>query len=96
MRLTQRQIGVILAAVRSQTESTARAILYGSRLDDNARGGDIDLLVESECDLLPIQRAKLKLDLEAVLGLPVDILALKRGTQPTAFQRIALARGVAL
>lgn len=96
MRLTQSQIDAILATVRSETESTARAILFGSRLNDSMRGGDIDLLVESQRELLPIQRAKIKMELEALLGICVDIIALTRGTPPTAFQRIAIARGVAL
>ncbi len=96
MRLTQRQIEIILATVRSATESTARTVLFGSRLDDGLRGGDVDLLIESELDISLMQRASIKLELEAILGLPVDILALKRGEQPSAFQRIALAKGVAL
>ena len=96
MRLTRSQIDAIVAVVRAEAESTARAVVYGSRLDDNARGGDVDLLIESDIDQSPIQRAKIKVDLEAILGLPVDVLVLKRGTPPTAFQRIALARGVAL
>lgn len=96
MRLTQSQINTILTTVRSETESTARTILFGSRLNDNMRGGDIDLLVESQHELLPMQRAKIKMELEALLGIPVDILTLTSGTPPTAFQRIALARGVAL
>lgn len=96
MRLTQSQIDTILTTVRSETESTARTILFGSRLNDNMRGGDIDLLVESQHELLPMQRAKIKMELEALLGIPVDILTLTSGTPPTAFQRIALARGVAL
>ena len=96
MRLTQSQIDTILTTVRSETESTARTILFGSRLNDNMRGGEIDLLVESQRELLPMQRAKIKMELEALLGIPVDILTLTNGTLPTAFQRIALACGVAL
>lgn len=70
--------------------------MFGSRLDDGARGGDIDLLVESEDDLSPLQRASLKLAIEARIGLPADVLSIKRGDPPTAFQQIALAKGVEL
>jgi len=96
MRLTQNQIDTILATVRAEAALATRTILFGSRLNDNLRGGDIDLLVESQCELLPMQRAKIKMLLEAQLGIPVDIISLTSGTPPSAFQRIALARGVAL
>lgn len=96
MRLTQSQINAILAAIHSEAGAAARVILFGSRLDDNAHGGDVDLLVESERGLLPLQRARLKMSLEDQLHLSVDILAKKHDAQPTAFQRIALAQGVEL
>lgn len=96
MRLTQNQINTILAAIHAEAGAAARVVLYGSRLDDRARGGDVDLLVESERGLLPLQRARLKISLEDRLQLPVDILAKKHDAQPTAFQRIALARGIEL
>ena len=96
MRLTPPQIETILAAIHSEAGAESRAILYGSRLDDQARGGDIDLLVECDHGLLPLQRAKLKIAIEARLGLPVDIQVLNRGAPPTAFQAIALSRGIEL
>ena len=46
MRLTPNQRSTILAAVRRQ-DPEARIILFGSRADDRAKGGDIDLLVIS-------------------------------------------------
>lgn len=47
MRLTSSQREAILDAVRRQ-DPEARVILFGSRADDRAKGGDIDLLVISE------------------------------------------------
>lgn len=42
------------------------------------------------------QRAELKLMLEAALQIPMDVLSYRLGTQPSAFQAIALARAMAL
>ena len=96
MRLTAEQIETIRQTVAGILGQDARVILFGSRLNDNARGGDVDLLVE--CDELPdlMQRSRIKLALESSLSLPVDVEAIKRGGVPTAFQRIALATGIPL
>ena len=51
MRLTQRQRRVIQQAARRAFGPDVRIKLFGSRLDDQARGGDFDLHVEtSEAD----------------------------------------------
>lgn len=46
MRLSPRQINVVQHAVSELAGKDAIVRLFGSRTDDNARGGDIDLLVE--------------------------------------------------
>ncbi len=46
MRLSDADIAVIRALVRTRFGQDSRIWLFGSRLDDNARGGDIDLYVE--------------------------------------------------
>jgi len=47
MRLNPSQTDVILKAVRRQ-DPAAEIILFGSRANDRAKGGDIDLLVVSD------------------------------------------------
>jgi predicted nucleotidyltransferase len=47
MRLTPQQKTAILAAV-GRMDPEARIILFGSRVDDRAKGGDIDLLIVSD------------------------------------------------
>ena len=47
VRLTLHQKDAILAAVGRQ-DPDARVILFGSRADDRAKGGDIDLLIVSD------------------------------------------------
>lgn len=46
MRLTPDQIAQIRRIVAEQAGNDACVRLFGSRVDDHARGGDVDLLVE--------------------------------------------------
>ncbi len=46
MRLTEAQIRAIRRLSRETAGEAAVVRLFGSRLDDDARGGDIDLLIE--------------------------------------------------
>lgn len=45
MRITEFEVSVIKAALLSKFSSVSQILLFGSRTDDNKRGGDIDLLV---------------------------------------------------
>jgi predicted nucleotidyltransferase len=46
MRLSERDAATILSIVREEIGTNARARVFGSRLHDDIRGGDLDLLVE--------------------------------------------------
>jgi hypothetical protein len=46
MRLSQSELTAIIESVDAYVHSAARLLLYGSRVDDSKRGGDIDLLLE--------------------------------------------------
>jgi predicted nucleotidyltransferase len=46
MRLTDTQVRIIKARAADCFGSNAKIWLFGSRVDDEARGGDIDLYVE--------------------------------------------------
>lgn len=46
MRLTSEQIAAVKAAAAEYFGSDAAVLLYGSRTDVDARGGDIDLYIE--------------------------------------------------
>lgn len=96
MRLTRTQIETILRAVGRMAGSGVRVMLFGSRLDDAARGGDLDLLIEAERRPTLIQQSGIKSELEAALAMPVDIVTISSGAAPTPFQGIALARAVEL
>lgn len=99
MRLTSEQI----AAIREETGlvfgSGAMVRLFGSRVDDTARGGDIDLLVE--CDKPVKDRLKKSLALTARLQMRLgdqrmDILVIDPTTAEQPIHRIAKMTGVLL
>ena len=92
MRLSPAQTRVILHCVREQLGADASVMLFGSRLDDDARSGDVDLLVESAAPATLRQRVLVTMALEKALALPVDIVAVQRGTPGSAFARIARSR----
>jgi predicted nucleotidyltransferase len=48
MRLTEQQIYAIRGAIKKRFGSSARIWLFGSRVDDSTRGGDIDLYVNAD------------------------------------------------
>ncbi len=96
MRLTQLQQSTICETVARIVGADARVWLFGSRCNEEARGGDLDLLIEHDALPSTMQRARIKLALESSLVMPVDIIGIKRGMPLTAFQRIALATGIPL
>ncbi|MFA6920520.1 MAG: nucleotidyltransferase domain-containing protein [Gallionella sp.] len=50
MRLSDKQCSIIRAAVTENFGVEANVWLFGSRVDDAARGGDIDLYIEPATD----------------------------------------------
>ena len=93
MRLSPHDQSVLRAAI-TQADPQARAWLFGSRADDQARGGDIDVIVLSRrIDLM----AKLDLlaHLHQHLGEQRIDLLVSPDDQP-AFVRMAIANGVPL
>ena len=93
MRLQPEQIKNIREAVLNK-DPNARVYLFGSRLDDNQKGGDIDLLVVSQ-KLTGTDRRRIKLDLYRSLGpRKIDIILAQNDAK--AFVRQVLDQGIAL
>ncbi len=60
MRLTPQQQSAIRTTATETFGEEANVWLFGSRVDDNKRGGDIDLLIETnQSDVAAIVRAEL-------------------------------------
>ena len=97
--------------ISSQTRSTIRRTaeeifgdhasvrLFGSRVDDHAKGGDIDLLIQSD---EPVENARSKsLQLVARLQMrlgdqPIDALVIDPETPLQSIHKVALSTGVEL
>lgn len=93
MRLTQEQVQQIKIVV-NQFDPNARIILFGSRADDDKKGGDIDLLIFSE-RLTRSDQSKIRIGLENRLGLQrFDIIIEKDARKP--FVRHVFNEGIAL
>ncbi len=91
MRLTEEQQRQIQRIVQAQLGNTVVVSVFGSRIDDTKRGGDLDLLIESEVAVPLLQRAALKIELEAALALPVDLIVTESGKALSSFQALAKA-----
>lgn len=74
MRLSATQQQSILQATRQNFGADAKVWLFGSRVDDARRGGDVDLYVETKQinSLLPALRCKIAI--EESLDLHVDLV----------------------
>jgi predicted nucleotidyltransferase len=96
MRLTSAQIETIKTTARNVLGEGVQVWLYGSRVDDRRKGGDIDLLIESTQKVSLMIRARIKHHIETALELPVDILMVQTGQPTSAFETIARSRAVAL
>lgn len=89
MRLTEVQRDIITSVVTRGLGASSEVWLFGSRIDDTKRGGDIDLLIRTDVALSLINRARIKMELESLLGLPIDIVSQNRNAIATPFQIIA-------
>jgi predicted nucleotidyltransferase len=99
MRIDSQQAHAIVTATRELAGDGASVRLFGSRLRDDVRGGDIDLLVECP---EPVDRpvalaARLTARLQRLLGeRRIDVLVVDPLTPLDPVHRVARAEGVRL
>ena len=99
MRLSHEQVRVIREVVEGQIGQGVRVYLFGSRVDDAARGGDIDLYIE--CDEALTNRAatsaRIAGALQRRLGEQrIDVVIVDPDTPNQPVHRSAREHGVAL
>jgi predicted nucleotidyltransferase len=96
MRLTPVQIDTIKSTATAVLGDGVQVWLYGSRLDDQRRGGDVDLLVQTARKASVMDRARFKYQVESTLQLPVDVLMVQMGQNASPFETIARSKAVEL
>ncbi|WP_301102374.1 hypothetical protein [Propionivibrio sp.] len=75
MRLTEQQRSVIRATVSEVFGASAEVWLFGSRVDDTKRGGNIDLLIESgQIDVNDIVRAEITFLTKIQMKLAIHVI----------------------
>jgi predicted nucleotidyltransferase len=98
MRVTQQEIAAIKMAALDIFGQQAVIRLFGSRANDEARGGDLDLHLETDPDKAD-QQDELRFQ-SAVWGamneLKVDLIVTKRGEPLTWIERAAYRDGIVL
>lgn len=99
MRLSKQTQQIIRTTVQEIFGSDATVKLFGSRTDDVARGGDIDLLVELPEVTTDIERKTLRLTARLQLRLgdqPIDVLVLDPSIPRQAIHEQACRTGIML
>jgi len=93
MRLKQMEVDIIKKTIK-QVDKAAKVYLFGSRVDDSLKGGDIDLLVFSE-NILFMDKLKIKAQLHEKLGeQKIDLLITEDKSKP--FVQLALENAILL
>lgn len=99
MRLTAEQRSAIVEETTRAFGPTARACLFGSRVDDARRGGDIDLHIEAEGSAAELLDRELALYAQLIRRLGerrIDIVVQPRGAAPRPIDEQARRNGVLL
>ena len=95
MRLTTAQLENIRQTTRQNFGAGASVWLFGSRVDDTRRGGDVDLYVESIQENTLMSALRCKIALEDSLDLHVDLIVKEPGKDKPIY-RLAKTQGVQL
>jgi len=99
MRLTEHQVQTIKQVVAIFAGECAQVALFGSRVDDDQKGGDVDLLVtlndnvEHPAELSAKISARL---MRLFQGRKVDVLLSAPNLKTLAIHSIAVQKGVLL
>jgi uncharacterized protein len=99
MRLSPEHIQSIKSTAQAVLGEGVRVVLFGSRVDDQAKGGDVDLLIEVPQPLAEpaLMSARIASRISrAMHGRKVDVLIKAPNLKEQAIHQIAARQGVLL
>lgn len=99
MRLSSKDIIALRTTIGGIAPDAAAIRLFGSRLDDDARGGDVDLMVDFTDPIEHPAQLAARLAVRAsraIGGRKVDIVLRAPNLAQSAIHRLALEEGVIL
>jgi len=99
MRLTEHALSVIRQLVRQHVGDMANVYLFGSRVDDTKRGGDIDLYIDIAEKLENKAGAVLQFNAQLQVSLGeqrIDVIVRDGATRPLPIHEQARRTGVRL
>lgn len=88
LRLTDKQLNAIRTEIQ-RVDPDGIVYLFGSRADDNRRGGDIDLFVEASFDIPYKTRLLLEARLASACDTDVDLVIRTPGHEENILHGIA-------
>ncbi len=93
MRLTSEEVHIIKSVILAR-DPDAKIYLFGSRINDDAKGGDIDLLILSKRLVQEDARSIRTALFEKIEEQKIDLVIAKNDMDP--FVKIALVKGIPL
>ena len=98
MRISEEMANSIIELSRRHVSESAHVWLFGSRVRDDKKGGDIDLMIEAEGIDKPLERKiNFRLAFEDRWGeLKLDVLVHDSLTEDLAIHEIAREQGIQL
>ncbi|MCF6218695.1 MAG: nucleotidyltransferase domain-containing protein [Gammaproteobacteria bacterium] len=97
MRLTQSQVLAIKSIIQHSLGSASEVWLFGSRVNDSARGGDIDLYVETDQPCGLQKKLRLITKIQRAIGLrKIDLIVKTKGCEHKSIHDTAKSEGVHL
>jgi predicted nucleotidyltransferase len=99
MRLPSKAITTIREAAKNHFGAQAKVWLFGSRVDDSKRGGDIDLYVEMDTPIKDriLKACRMNAEIQTALGeQKIDIVVSSPERTPLRIHKIAKQTGMLL
>ena len=94
MRLNEKQSSSIKGILETELGASSKVWLFGSRVDDSKRGGDIDIYVETNTPCRLTDKLRLMTKIQKAVGVrKIDLLVNYAGSEHKSIYDIAKREG---